>query len=106
MDTYNNNLNLAGDDRGVQHYAALIGTGKPFGLSEFGQNMDGGTGPNGAFWDARTLTARVRDSYPRTVFAVAWYSSEEGGTQYLFALPDVAHTAELLSDPLIKTHLR
>jgi len=106
LDTYNNNLNLAGDDRGVQHYAALIGTGKPFGLSEFGQNMDGGTGPNGAAWDARTLTARIRDSYPRTVFAVAWYSSEEGGTQYLFALPDVAHTAELLGDPLIKTHMR
>jgi mannan endo-1,4-beta-mannosidase len=106
MDTYEDSLNLAGDDRGVQHYAALVGTGKPFGLSEFGQHMDGGTGPNGAAWDARTLTRRIRDSYPRTVFAVAWYSSNEGGTEYRFALPDVSYTRELLTDPLIQTQTR
>ena len=66
--------------------------------------MDGGTGPNGPAWDARTLTTRIRDSYPRTAFAVAWYSSYENGTPYVFALPDVSFTKELLQDPLIVTH--
>ena len=103
MDIYQDNLNMAGNERGLQHYAALVGTGKPFGLAEFGQNQDGGT-PNGAAWDARTLTTRIRDSYPRTAFAVAWYSSYENGTPYIFALPDISHTIDVLHDALIQTH--
>ena len=59
------------------------------------------TGADGASWDARTLVTRVKDSYPRTAFAIAWYSSFEGGVPYVFALPDVAFHAELLGDPLI-----
>jgi mannan endo-1,4-beta-mannosidase len=100
MDVYNDQLYLAGDDPGVQHYAAMIATGKPFGLSEFGQ---AGTGPAASQWDARTLAQRVRDSYPRTTFATAWYSATEGDTQYVWALPDVSHTRELLTDPWIYT---
>jgi mannan endo-1,4-beta-mannosidase len=34
IDVYNEQLNLAGGARGLQHYAALVGTGKPFGLAE------------------------------------------------------------------------
>ena len=94
IDVYDEQLDLAGSARGRQHYAALIGTGKPFGLSEFGQSFGpNGTGPNAADWDARTLTRRVRDSYPRTAFAIAWYSSVEGGDAYVFALPDVSSPA-------------
>lgn len=104
MDVYQDQLNLAGSDRGLQHYAALIGTGKPFGLAEFGQSFDqNGTGPNGSAWDARTLTRRVRDSYPRAAFATAWYSSVEGGKPYIFALPDVSFGLQLLRDALIDT---
>lgn len=104
IDTYNNELNLAGDDRGYQHYIAMIGTGKPFGLSEFGQYFDdNGTGANAQAWDARTLTSRVRDTYPRTAFAIAWYSSFVNGQSYVFALPDVSFTRDLLQDPLIQT---
>jgi mannan endo-1,4-beta-mannosidase len=104
IDAYNDNLNLAGDERGYQHYLALVSTGKPFGLSEFGQSFDeDGTGPNASSWDARTLVRRVTDSFPRTAFAVAWYSSVEDGRRYVFALPDVAYARELLRDPLILT---
>ena len=106
IDVYDEELDLAGSARGLRHYAALVGTGKPFGISEFGQSFgDNGTGPNAASWDARTLTRRIRDSYPRTVFAIAWYSSVEGNppVPYVFALPDVSFTKELLNDPLIDT---
>ena len=95
---------MAGKDRGLQHYGALVGTGKPFGLSEFGQTMgNNGTGPHANQWDARTLTLRIKDSYPRTVFAIAWYSSVEAGKPYIFALPDVANTKQMLNDPLVDT---
>jgi mannan endo-1,4-beta-mannosidase len=104
IDVYDEELDLAGGRRGVQHYVALVGTGKPFGLAEFGQSFVGqGTGPNSADWDARTLVRRIRDTYPRTAFAVAWYSSMEGGNAYVFALPDVAFTRALLLSPLIDT---
>ncbi len=106
IDIYDEQLDLAGGQRGGQHYAALIGTGKPFGLAEFGQSFDdNGTGPGGADWDARILAQRVRDSYPRTAFAIAWYSSVEGTPphEFIFALPDVSFTPQLLADPLIDT---
>jgi mannan endo-1,4-beta-mannosidase len=104
IDIYDDELNLGGAERGLRHYAALVATGKPFGLTEFGQHYGGtGTGPGAASWDARTLAARVRDSYPRTALAVAWYSSVQGGASYVLALGDVAHTQELLADPLVDT---
>ena len=106
MKHWQTDLDLAGVQRGLQHYAALIGTGKPFGLAEFGQSFgDNGTGAGGALWDARTLARRVRDSYPRAAFAIAWYSSVEGvpPVPFVFALPDVSFTMELLNDPLIDT---
>ena len=106
IDIYDEQLDLAGSGRGLRHYAALVGTGKPFGISEFGQSFDdNGTGPGASNWDARTLTTRIRDSFPRTVFAIAWYSSVEGNPPlpYVFALPDVAFTEQLLNDPLIDT---
>ena len=105
MDTYDDALDFAGTQRGLQHYTALVGTGKPFGITEFGKSFDdvNGTGANGANWDARTLSTRVKDSYPRTAFAMAWYSSEKNGIPYHFALPDVAFTSELLNDPLMDT---
>jgi mannan endo-1,4-beta-mannosidase len=104
IDVYDEELDLAGNERGLQHYAALIGTGKPFGLAEFAQSFgNNGTGPGAAAWDVRTLTRRIRDSYPRAVFAVSWYSSVEGNppVSYVFALPDVSFTPQLLADPLI-----
>ena len=106
IDIYDEQLDFGGNQRGVQHYTALIGTGKPFGLAEFGQSFgDNGTGPGGANWDARILAQRVRDSFPRTAFAIAWYSSVEGvpPQAYVFALPDVSFTPQLLNDPLIDT---
>ncbi|MGB8701859.1 MAG: glycosyl hydrolase [Thermosynechococcaceae cyanobacterium] len=104
IDVYDEELDLAGSQRGLQHYAALVGTGKPFGLAEFGQSFNNnGTGANGAAWDARTLANRIRDSYPRTAFATAWYSSVQGGKSYVFALPDVSFGRELLQDSLIDT---
>jgi len=104
IDVYDDDLNLGGAERGLRHYAALVGTGKPFGLTEFGQHYGkAGTGPGAASWDARTLAARVRDSYPRTALAAAWYSSVQDGNSYVLALADVAHTPELLADPLIDT---
>ena len=104
IDVYSNELNLAGGARGRQHYAALVGTGKPFGLAEFGQSFtDAGTGPNASSWDARTLLQRIRDTYQRTAFATAWYSSVENGVSFTFALPDVAFVSELLGDPLIES---
>ncbi|MGE0825700.1 MAG: glycosyl hydrolase [Candidatus Binatia bacterium] len=104
IDVYDEELDLAGDNPGTQHYVALIGTGKPFGLAEVGQTFtDEGTGEDGAEWDARTLLNRLYDCYPRTTFAVAWYSSVEAGVPYVFALPDVSFTRELLADPLIDT---
>jgi len=100
IDIYDEELDLAGNQRGLQHYNALVSTGKPFGIFEFGQSTgDNGTGPNGAAWDARTLTRRIRDSYPRTVLAIAWYSTPG----YVYALPDVSFTPQLLADPLIDT---
>ena len=104
IDVYNDQLNLAGSARGRQHYAALVSTGKPFGLAEFGQSFtDAGTGPNASSWDARTLVLCIRDSYQRTAFATAWYSSVENGVSFIFALADVAFASKLLRDPLIET---
>lgn len=106
IDIYDDQLDLAGDRRGRQHYEALISTGKPFGISEFGQSFgNNGTGANASDWDARTLVRRIRDSYPKTTFAIAWYSSREGDppVSYVFALPDVSFTRQLLDDQLIDT---
>lgn len=104
IDIYDEQLDMAGDDRGLQHYAALVSTGKPFGIAEFGQDtFDNGTGANAEKWDARTLTRRIRDSYPRTAWAAAWYSSVEGGVKYVYALPDVAFTKLMLNNKLIET---
>jgi mannan endo-1,4-beta-mannosidase len=104
IDVYNNQLNMAGSERGLQHYSALLSTGKPFGFAEFGQAFDGnGTGWDAAQWDARTLVTRINDSFPRTAFAIAWYSSFEGGNSFLLALPDVSYSRELLQHPLIQT---
>lgn len=95
IDTYDDALDLAGTKRGRAYYDQLVGTGKPFGLSEFGHGFD----TPGRTWDARTLTRRLRDSYPKAVFAVAWYSSEEA----LFGLGDLAFTKQMMADPLIDT---
>jgi hypothetical protein len=104
IDIYNDQLYFAGNERGMQHYTALISTGKPFGLSEFGQSVgDNGTGPDGSGWDARTLANRVLDSYARATFAVAWYSSSYDGASWVWALPDVSYTRELLMNPLMYT---
>ena len=106
IDVYDEELDLAGSSRGLEFYKDLVGTGKPFGLSEFGQSFGNkGTGPDSDKWDARTLTKRLRDSYKEAVFAIAWYSSREGDPphDFVFALPDVAHTQELLDDSLIDT---
>ena len=104
IDIYDEELDMAGNARGLQHYAALVGTGKPFGLAEFGQtDGDDGTGTTGNKWDARTLTNRIKDSYPRTAFAIAWYTSTVDGHPAVFALPDVANTMLMLKDPLIDT---
>lgn len=100
---YNSSLNLAGSERGSQHYTALIGTGKPFGLAEFGQSFTQATSPQGPRWNALTLLTRIADTYPWTVFAVAWYSSVDGGVPYIFALPDVTNTPLLLQHQLIDT---
>ena len=106
IDVYDEQLDLGGNARGLQHYAALIGTGKPFGLAEVGQSFgNNGTGANGAAWDARTLPARIRDSYPRTALAIVWYSSIEGTppVPYVFAIPDVSFGKAMLNDALIDT---
>jgi mannan endo-1,4-beta-mannosidase len=106
IDTYDEELDLAGASRGLQYYNQLISTGKPFGLSEFGQSYnENGTGANANKWDARNLAVRLRDSYKQAVFAISWYSSREGEppVDYTLALPDVAHTDRLLADPLIDT---
>jgi len=102
IDVYSDELNLGGMERGLRHYAALVGTGKPFGLTEFGRS-DLGTGTGTSPWDARTVAERVRDSYERTAFAVAWYSSVQDGKTYKYALASSAFTKELLEDPLIET---
>lgn len=106
IDVYDEQLDLGGNARGLQHYAALIGTGKPFGLAEVGQSFgSNGTGANGVAWDARTLPARIRDSYPRTALAIVWYSSIEGTppVPYVFAIPDVSFGKAMLNDALIDT---
>lgn len=106
IDIYDEQLDMAGPSRGLSHYAAMVGTGKPVGISEFGQSFGrNGTGATGKDWDARTLTRRLKDSYPRAVFAVAWYSSVEGDppVEYRFALPDVKNTRAMLADPIIDT---
>jgi Glycosyl hydrolase family 26/NHL repeat len=103
MDVYNDALYLGYTTPGLRHYAALIGTGKPFGLAEFGRASNEATGTGTSPWDARTVARRVRDSYPRTVFAVAWNSSVLNGRPENFALADAAFTKELLEDSLIET---
>ena len=106
IDVYDEELDMGGSARGLQHYAALVGTGKPFGLAEFGQSYGNkGTGANAASWDSRTLVRRVIDSYPRTVFAVSWYSSVEGNPRvsYVLSIADTAFTNLLLAHPLIDT---
>lgn len=102
IDLYDEELDMAGGQRGLQHYSALTGTGKPFGLSEIGQSFDGnGTGAGGEQWDANTLVNRIQDSYPRTSFAVAWYSSVQNGKSYVFALPDVTNGKAMMQNALI-----
>lgn len=118
IDVYQEQLNLGGSRIGKQHYVELIKTGKPFGLAEFGQDQDqnGSTGSTGAQWDAKTLIYKIASEYPRTAFAIAWYTNEDD-PQYpskfkngewrpeRFALPDVSNTQALLIDPLIETYV-
>jgi hypothetical protein len=110
IDIYDEELDMAGGERGLRHYQALTATGRPFGIPEFGQAVDYdgagnplGTGLNADQWDARTLTTRISDSYPRTAFASAWYSQVQGAYSYVWALPDVSFTQEMLGHPLIET---
>ena len=102
VDIYNEQLYLGGNEPGLEVYTSLVGTGEIFGISEFGQSFTGtGTGAGGENWDSRVLLDRIDDLYPRAAFAVAWYSSTDNGNSFLFALPDVAGAAGLLTDPLI-----
>ncbi len=102
IDVYQEQLNLAGNARGRNQYQALVATGKPFGFPEFGQSVTAnGTDPGGAGWDARILLTRIAADYPRTSYAIAWYSSF-GTPNYVFGLSDVAHAADVLTDPSIE----
>ena len=94
LDVYDNELDLAGDARGLQHYNALVNTGKPFTLGEFGQTV-AGNGP-AANWDARLLANRINDSYPRTVLALSWVHNPPE----TYALADLSNIAEMLNNPL------
>ena len=111
IDVYDNDLSLgrvADDSRGRTTYQDMVETGKPFGFAEFGQGPNAagdGTGSYGTSGDARTLVKRVRDSYPATAFATAWYSTynSSGKATYVYELTNLANVAQLLKDPLIKT---
>lgn len=53
IDIYGEQLDVAGGDRGLQYDAALVGTGKPFGIAKFGQDtFDNVSGANAERWGA------------------------------------------------------
>ncbi|AHH98297.1 glycosyl hydrolase [Kutzneria albida] len=54
-------------------YTALVGTGKPALLFEFGPSSNADTTP--AYWDTRILRDALAKTYPKLVGAIAWFDN-------------------------------
>jgi mannan endo-1,4-beta-mannosidase len=93
LDIYDDNLSDA--EPGEPGYAALVALGKPFGITEYGPANwpmlhDGAVElPN------NRVIQLIKQQYPETVLATAWYSSNGNNWQ----ISDKPDPSALLHDP-------
>jgi mannan endo-1,4-beta-mannosidase len=80
-------LNIWGD------YDALVGTGKPFGLFEFGPLPASGAGWDTVRYDYANLIRDIKALYPQTVLFQAW--------EYVWQIGRHDNAEGLLSDPWV-----
>jgi mannan endo-1,4-beta-mannosidase len=80
-------LNIWGD------YDALIETGKPFGLFEFGPLPASGAGWDTVQYDYANLIRDIKALYPQTVLFQAW--------EYVWQIGRHANASVLLNDPWV-----
>jgi mannan endo-1,4-beta-mannosidase len=93
LDVYDDDLSDA--EPGRPGYQALVDLGKPVGITEYGAS-NWPTAHDGAqhLPNARVI-ALIKERYPRTVLATAWYSSNGNNWQ----ISDKPDPAALLLDP-------
>jgi hypothetical protein len=93
LDIYDDNLSDA--NPGWPGYAAMVGLGKPFGITEYAAD-NYPTAHDGAkeLPNDEVITTIKRD-YPNTVLATAWYSQNGNNWQ----ISDKPHPEALLRDP-------
>jgi mannan endo-1,4-beta-mannosidase len=103
LDIYDDELSDA--QPGKRGYAAMAALGKPFGITEYAAQNAYDEGPvhhpahNGdRFLPNQRVIALIKERYPRTVLATAWYSSEDGGVNNEWQLSDKSHPEALLLD--------
>jgi hypothetical protein len=65
----------SGDPAVIDAYQALVSTGKPVCMSEFGPERPKGGNLD---FDETTLVSSLRDNMPKTVFFVQWWDKNAG----------------------------
>ena len=102
LDIYDDDLSDAAP--GEPGYAAMLALGKPFGITEYGaqgSEDDFHPGHDGAVHLPNDKVIRlIKDRYPRTVLASAWYSALAGnGESDNWQISDKPNPQALLLDP-------
>lgn len=93
LDIYDNNLaDTAGGGPG---YAAMVALGKPFAITEYGASNWPFEHDAAVELTNAEVIQRIRDQYPATVIASAWYSQGANNWQ----ISDKPDSAALLHDP-------
>jgi mannan endo-1,4-beta-mannosidase len=103
LDIYDDDLSDA--QPGKRGYGAMAAMGKPFGITEYAAQTVWDDGPvhhpahNGdQFLPNQRVIQLIKERYPRTVLAAAWYSSLDGGVSNEWQISDKADPAALLLD--------
>jgi len=83
----------------VSDYSAYLTLGKPLGMAEYGADSWGPVGLSGTL-DNRTYLQRLKTSYPRMAYWVAWHDWDWGnGTSAHQSLATNQNTGGLFADP-------
>jgi mannan endo-1,4-beta-mannosidase len=103
LDIYDDELSDA--QAGRRGYAAMAAIGKPFGITEYAAQNAYTVGQvhhlahdGDRFLPNQRVIALIKERYPRTVLATAWYSSEDGDVNNHWQISDKSHPEALLLD--------
>lgn len=93
LDVYNDTLD-------IPNYSALLATGKPIGLSEFGPKKSHVTNLKNVY-DYTILISQIKNKYPAICHWISWnhfQSASSGGAWLYYSLSTQNNTSALLND--------